>query len=184
MKKLILTFVFMLMSLSAVAEQNSELTVNEIIASFSKVNNVKILAPTIDASVKLYGLEPDKLNYQQLLTLLTQYGFSMVQYDDLHVVTEIKYLRAVSGPVLADGKQYPENQFVTEVFASEKLCMSTLMPAIRPLVPQFAHLAPVGPRAFTITDKYANIQRIKAVVAKIDAQNDFQKQCDKPNKKS
>jgi len=34
-----------------------------------------------------------------------------------------------------------------------------------------------------ITDKYANIQRIAALIAKLDANTPEQKKCDKPDKK-
>lgn len=183
MKKILMTFVVMAISLGATAQESEEITLNHIIAAFSEENNIKILSPFFDAKVKLYGLQPEELDYQQLITILTQYHHSIVKYGDLHFVKEIKYLRSTSGPVVADGEQYPDNQFVTDVLASEKLCMNKLMPIIRPLVPQFAHLTPVGPRAFTITDKFANIQRIKAVVAKIDEQNEFQKNCGKGGKK-
>lgn len=184
MKKLLMTCALAVLSLGAAAEPSGDPSLNDVLDAYSKNHNMKILAPVFDAPVRLYGLKFDELDYEQLLTLLAQYNQSIVQYDDFYVVTEFKFMRSSSIRTVQEGEHYAPSEVVSDVLVSEKLCTRTLLPIIRPLVPQHAHLAsaPIG-RAMVITDKYANIQRIAALIAKLDANTPEQKKCDKPVKK-
>lgn len=139
------------------------------------------MAPALNEPVALYGVTPEQMNYSYVLTLLAQYGYSLVQYDDLYVVTPLANMRSSSVPVVTEGGHYESNEIVTDVLVSQNLCASQLLPVLRPLVPQHAHLAAQGDgRAIVITDKYANIQRVAALMSKLDANSERQKKCEKP----
>jgi general secretion pathway protein D len=87
------------------------------------------------------------------------------------VVRVIQSKDARSAPVeVRDGKgTATSDEYVTQVIRLENISAAKLIPVLRPLVPQQAHMAAYAPsNAIIISDVSANIDRIRDIIERMD----------------
>jgi general secretion pathway protein D len=143
---------------------------SSLIASVAKHTGKKfVLDPRVRAIVTLIGEEPSSVTYDELLTILETYGFAAVKTGGYVLVVPDAYVRAEPLPLVADGVKMPDGEFVTAVFHVKSLPAGWLVPILRPMVPQFGHLAAMPcSNDLVIVERFANVRRIEAIAKAMD----------------
>ena len=126
-----------------------------------------LLAPSID----LGGLDPQELTYPQLLAVLGINGYIVVPDSALLLVLPNSEARQAPLPVVApDNIKTLDDEWVTTVMPLKNLSAIQLVPMLRPLLPQYAQLAPSSDRnALLIADRTANVKRIIEIVKVLES---------------
>ncbi len=102
--------------------------------------------------------------YQLFLSVMATHGFSVLTQGDVARVVPNAEAKAEAGGGPSGG-----DQLETRVIQVQHTSAAELIPLIRPLVPQFGHLAAVSSaNALIISDRSANIARIQDLVRQLD----------------
>jgi general secretion pathway protein D len=107
--------------------------------------------------------------YDLFLSILDVHGFTAVRSGGVIRVIPNKDARSspvvvMSGPDSADSDEY-----VTQVIRLDNVSAAKLIPVLRPLVPQQAHMAAYAPsNAIIISDIRSNINRIIEIIERMD----------------
>jgi len=151
------------------AGHDPELT--DIIASFSKRTGRKFnVDPRVRAIPNLIGIDPDKISYEQLLATLAIHQFASYEQDGVVIVLPDAGARQMPTQIYTDANfKADDNEWVTLLLAPKKACAAHLVPILRPLMPQAAHLA-ADPQSgsLVVVDHAANVRRIAGLVERID----------------
>ena len=110
-----------------------------------------------------------KAVYQLFLNVLRVYGYASVPTNDgvERIVQEV--LAKQSGNPLDFSKSAEGEEIITRVLPVKNADPSELVKTLRPLIPQYAHIAPINqPNAIIISDHADNIQRIEGIIHRID----------------
>jgi len=120
--------------------------------------------------VYLGGVEPNDVTYPVLLAILQRNGFAAFESDGwVNIVPDANVRSYETRVVQADDASIPPDEFVTRVLPTVNINAATLVPLLRPLMPQSAHLAAqFDSSQLLMMDRYANIQRITAIVRALD----------------
>ena len=148
-----------------------ELDLHAVIASFSIRTHKKFLIdPRVRASIFMVGLDASDVTYPLLLTILQIHGFSAHEQDGVIVVVPDAWDRQIASPfVRADNIRASDAEVVTTIVVVKNVSAAQLVPILRPLMPQQAHLAAVTDRnALMIVDKAANVRRLVAIAEALD----------------
>ncbi len=126
-----------------------------------------IIDPQIKGKVKIISSKPvttEGLN-ELFLSVLNAQGFAAIKSGNVLRIVQRKDAR--SSPVPTSGGK--GGQIVTHVIQLRNIAAAKLIPILRPLVPQQAHMAAYAPsNAIIISDSAANIARIRDVIRQID----------------
>lgn len=102
--------------------------------------------------------------YQLFLSVMATNGFSVLAQGDVARVLPNAEARAEAGSGPGGG-----DQLETRVLQAQHSSVAELLPLIRPLVPQYGHLAAVpSANALIISDRSANIARIENLLRQLD----------------
>ena len=107
--------------------------------------------------------------YQLFLSVMATHGYSVLTQGEVARIVPNAEAKAEAGGGPTGG-----DLLETRVIQVQHTSATELIPLIRPLVPQYGHLAAVGSaNALIISDRSANIARIEDLVRQLDrAQND------------
>jgi general secretion pathway protein D len=189
MKTLIACLLLVFASSAAAAADESDtgaptgIPIEKIIASVShKTNRKFVVDPRVVARVTLVGQEPSQVTYNELLTILQLHGYVTYESDGYVVVMPDANSRQVPQPMLTKGQTYADAQIVNYTIQIQNGPAGSLVPILRPLLPQYAQLAawPCS-NALLITDRYANVKRIEAIVKALDVGTPYKpEKCEGP----
>lgn len=117
-------------------------------------------------------LSPDAL-YETFLSLLQVHGFAAVTSGSVtRIVPDATARHIGSGELTAPFSQ-PDDELVTQVIAVENVPVAQLVGVLRPLLPQFGSVAAFGPtNMLIISDRAGNVDRVVAIVRRIDRAGD------------
>lgn len=102
--------------------------------------------------------------YQLFLSVMSTHGFTVVAQGD-----QARIVPNAETKTEAGGGQSAPDRLETRVIQVQQSPVSELIPLIRPLVPQYGHLAAVpSANALIISDRSANIARIEDVIRQLD----------------
>ncbi len=102
--------------------------------------------------------------YQLFLSVMATHGFSVLTQGDVARIVPNAEAKAEAGGGPTGG-----DQLETRVIQVQHTSAAELIPLIRPLVPQYGHLAAVSSaNALIISDRSANIARIQDLVRQLD----------------
>lgn len=176
-KGLIITLVVSLL-LFAKPVLGQEFTVNlkdtdiqEFIEFVADVTGTTIVIdPAVKGKVKVVSSKPVSRAelYDLFLSILDVHGYTAVRSGE--VVRVIPNKNARSSPVdVISGTSVINDEYVTQVIRLENVSAAKLIPVLRPLVPQQAHMAAYAPsNAIIISDIRANIDRIAKIIDRMD----------------
>jgi general secretion pathway protein D len=174
-RRILAMIMMLLVSWSAVAQDWTvnlkETDIQELIKFVAEATGTTIVVdPKVKGKVKVVSAKPvssDEL-YDLFLSILDVHGYTAVRSGN--VVRVIPSKDARSSPVrVQDGKLNPTDEYVTQVIRLENISAAKLIPVLRPLVPQQAHMAAYAPaNAIIISDVAANIERIREIIARMD----------------
>lgn len=152
------------------ASPSGTIPLSALIASVAKNTGKKfVLDPRVRAAVTLIGEEPSRVTYDELLTILHTYGFIGVATGGYVQVVPDADARMEPLPLITDGEKLPDNEDVTAVFHVKSIPAGWLVPILRPLVPQYGHLAAMPcTNDLNIVDRFANVRRLEAIIKAMD----------------
>ena len=115
---------------------------------------------------------PSEAVYQLFLSVLNVHGFVAIETDD----GAVKIIPNATGKQESNtAEQRRGDHFITEVVMLKNASVAELVPVLRPLVPQYGHMAGVqSANALIISDHATNIARLKRVIANLDSRQDQQ----------
>ncbi|WP_239017184.1 type II secretion system secretin GspD [Seongchinamella sediminis] len=148
-----------------------ETDIQELIKFVAEVTGTTIVVdPAVKGKVKVVSSKPvsrDEL-YDLFLSILEVHGYTAVRSGG--VVRIIQNKDARSSPVsVADDGPRGSDEYVTQVIRLDNISAAKLIPVLRPLVPQQAHMAAYAPsNAIIISDVSANIDRIRDIIERMD----------------
>ncbi|MEM6640969.1 MAG: type II secretion system secretin GspD [Pseudomonadota bacterium] len=152
-----------------------DVDIRQVIEAVSDVTGKSFL---IDARVKgnvtmisETGMSPEDF-YQTFLSILQIYGFVAVPTGN--VVKVIPDTNARQFPVpTGSNLGLRGDDIVTEVIRVENVGAAQLVPILRPLVPQYGHLAAhPASNMLILADRAANVKRLKRIIQRIDQSSD------------
>lgn len=143
------------------------LEIGELIARFAKRTGRQfIIDPRVRGTVSLAGIDPDKVDWEQLLAILNVHYFAAVAQGRWTLVVPDANARQLPTPVYTDRnfKAAPD-EIVTLILPVKNICAAQTVPILRPLMPQMAHMAAfVETNTLIINDHAVNVKRIAAFV--------------------
>ena len=146
--------------------------IQELIKFVAEATNTTIVVdPAVKGKVKVVSAKPVSRSelYELFLSILEVHGYTAVNSGG--VVRVIQSKDARSAPVaVSDGEAgKTSDEYVTQVIRLENISAAKLIPVLRPLVPQQAHMAAYAPsNAIIISDVSANIDRIRDIIERMD----------------
>lgn len=177
-KGFFITLVVSLLLLFAKPVFSQEFTVNlkdtdiqEFIEFVADVTGTTIVIdPAVKGKVKVVSSKPVSREelYDLFLSILDVHGYTAVRSGE--VVRVIPNKNARSAPVdVISGTSVINDEYVTQVIRLDNVSAAKLIPVLRPLVPQQAHMAAYAPsNAIIISDIRANIDRIAKIIDRMD----------------
>ena len=130
----------------------------------AKKTGKKIIVDSrVRGNVQLLGEDVSNVTYSDLLTILQIQGFTAVEGGGFLRVIPDAIVRQSSLPLVVGTTTYPDAQYVSAVIAVHRMPAASLVPVLRPLLPQQAHLAAVTcSNAILMVDTFANVRRIES----------------------
>lgn len=129
-----------------------------------------VIDPAVKGKVKVVSSKPVSRPelYDLFLSILDVHGYTAVRSGE--VVRVIPNKNARSAPVdVISGTSSISDEYVTQVIRLQNVSAAKLIPVLRPLVPQQAHMAAYAPsNAIIISDVRANINRIAQIIDRMD----------------
>ena len=161
--------------------QSSSLSANggiplvQLIESVSKKSGKSfILDPRVAGNAVLVGVDASKITYPELLTILQVHGYTAVESGGLVRVIPDSIGRSAPSPIVDGNDKHPDAEIVTRVIRLKSIPAAQLVPILRSLLPQSAHLAAFAcTNELLIVDSYANVRRIEGIAASMDKGDAF-----------
>ncbi|MFT6275575.1 MAG: general secretion pathway protein D [Halioglobus sp.] len=174
-----LTCLLAILASVAVTVSAQDFTVNlkdtdiqELIKFVSEATGTTIVVdPAVKGKVKVVSSKPVSREelYDLFLSILDVHGYTAVRSGGIVRVIPSKDAR--SAPVGVSGERTLKNndEYVTQVISLDNISAAKLIPVLRPLVPQQAHMAAYAPsNAIIISDVSSNINRIRDIIERMD----------------
>jgi general secretion pathway protein D len=172
---------------AATDEPAEGIPIAQIITSVAHKTNRKFLIdPRVEARVHLVGEEPTQVSYNELLTILGLHGYVTAESAGYVLVIPDANARQIAQPQLTKGQTFPDAQIVNHTIPVQSIPAAHLVPILRPLLPQYAHLAALPcENTLLIVDRYANVKRIEAIVKALDVGTQYKpEKCEPPAKRN
>lgn len=154
---------------------------SRLIATVAKKTGKKfVIDPRVHAEVMLVGQEPDSVSYNDLLTILITNGFAAFEEGGYVTVMPDANVRQQILPLVTGKEHYPDSAFVYAVIAVKNVPATQLVPILRPLLPQYTHLAalPCSNRLILV-ERFAKIQSMRAIIDALDVGEPYKpEKCD------
>ena len=146
-----------------------------VIESVAKRTSKKfIVDPRVIGAVTVIGADVLSGDYAQLLSVLEVHGFSAVESGGYVLIVPTANVRQLPVPTVSGNKQYADSEVVTKVLTVKSIPAGQLVPMLRPLFPQAAHLAAFPcTNTLLMVDRYANVKRIEGIVDAMDKGEPF-----------
>ena len=176
-----LATVLLLFVLSLAGAQEPTITPNyrdadirQIIEAVGEVSGRNfIVDPRITAKVTMLSstpMSPDAF-YEAFLSILEVYGYVAVTTGNIVKIIPDASARQYSGLLGTDNAA--ADDIVTQVIQVQNVGAAQLVPILRPLIPQYGHLAAhPGSNMLIISDRAANVERMLRIIQRIDQSND------------
>jgi general secretion pathway protein D len=151
--------------------EEQSVDVTELLENVSRATGMEFI---VDPRVRfrVYGIPRiDNPTYAELLTILRMHGYAAVNVGGRVNVLPDANARFMPVRVLnRDDDSVPDDEYVTRVIETPNA--PQLVPVLRPLMPQSAHLAAVAgaegePGKLILMDTYANIRRMTALIGEL-----------------
>ncbi len=133
-----------------------------------------VIDPRVTAKVTMLSttpMSPDAF-YEAFLSILAVYGFVAVPSGDVIKILPDANARQMPGWETMAGGQRPDD-IVTQVVPVRNVAAAQLVPILRPLIPQYGHLAAhPASNLLIISDRAANVDRVLRIIRRIDLESD------------
>ncbi len=134
-----------------------------------------IIDPRVRAQVTMLSstpMSPDAF-YEAFLALLQVHGFVAVPSGNVTKVIPDANARQVPGNDLPGRVSATSDEIVTQVVQVRNVSAAQLVPILRPLIPQYGHLAAYpSANILIISDRANNVNRMLRIIQRIDQASD------------
>ena len=130
-----------------------------------------IIDPRVRAQVTLLSSQPMSPDafYAAFLSILEVHGYIAVPSGDLVKILPDANARQVPGVDIPAGEPGSADEIVTQVITIRNIGAAQLVPILRPLIPQYGHLAAhQASNMLIISDRSANVNRLLRIIQRID----------------
>ena len=130
-----------------------------------------IVDPRVRAQVTMLSSQPMSPDafYAAFLSILEVHGYIAVPSGDLVKILPDANARQVPGVDLPVGRPGSSDEIVTQVVTIRNVGAAQLVPILRPLIPQYGHLAAhQASNMLIISDRAANVNRLLRIIQRID----------------
>jgi general secretion pathway protein D len=149
-----------------------ETDIQELIKFVAEATGTTIVVdPAVKGKVKVVSSKPvnKKELYDLFLSILEVHGYTAVRSGGVVRVIQSKDARSAPVAVRDVTAGSGNDEYVTQVMKLENISAAKLIPVLRPLVPQQAHMAAYAPsNAIIISDIASNIDRISDIIQRMD----------------
>jgi general secretion pathway protein D len=149
---------------------------SQIIAAVSEVTGKNfIIDPRVNAKVTMLSATPmsPAAFYEAFLAVLQVYGYVAVPAGKVIKIVPNTDARQLPANDLPDSVSSTSDEIVTQIITMKNISAAQLVPLLRPLLPQYGHLAayPTG-NMLIISDRASNVNRIVRIVQRMDESGD------------
>ncbi|HET7315520.1 type II secretion system secretin GspD [Salinisphaera sp.] len=145
--------------------------ITTLIATVSEVTGRNfVVDPRVKGDVTVLSSEPMTSSelYQTFLSVLDVHGFAAVRSGE--VIKIIPQINAKQDGGFGGSGRVRNENIITRVLHVNNVPADQLVPILRPLVPQYGHLAAYSAsNSLVISDRKANVERLTRIVQRIDA---------------
>jgi general secretion pathway protein D len=169
-------------SASAAPAGDSGVPISKIIAVVAKKTGKKfIVDPRVEAGIHLVGQDVASVDYPGLLAMLRIYNVAALEEDGYVFVIPDARIRQMPLPLISDGDRRSDVEYANAVIHVKTVPASQLVPILRPLLPQSAHLAALPcVNNLLMVDSVDNIRRIEALIRALDTGGEVYKTACRP----
>lgn len=132
-----------------------------------------IIDPRVSGNVTMLSstpMSPDAF-YEAFLSILEVYGYVAINTGDITKILPNASARQYPGILGTDGAL--ADDIVTQIIKVQNVGAAQLVPILRPLIPQYGHLAAhPGSNMLIISDRAMNVKRLINIIRRIDQSND------------
>ena len=182
LRQLLIALICSLSCASVVAQQSAttlnfrDVDLAQVVEVVAAVTGKRfIIDPRVRAQVTIISstpMAPDAL-YETFLSILQVHGFIAVPSGDIVKIIPDANARQVPANDLPDRVSSTSDEFVTQVVAVRNVNAAQLVPILRPLMPQQAHLvAYQASNSLIISDRASNVNRMIRIIQRIDQAGD------------
>jgi len=153
-----------------------DVEIGQVIEAVAQVTGKTIIPdPRVRTNVTMLSqtpMTPDAF-YEAFLALLQVHSYVAVESGVIIRVIPDAAARQMPNIDLPDRIQSDSEELVTQVVAVENVQAAQLVPVLRPLMPQNAHMAayPAG-NILILSDRASNVARVMRIIKRIDQQGD------------
>ncbi|MBS0375072.1 MAG: type II secretion system secretin GspD [Proteobacteria bacterium] len=153
-----------------------DIDLGQIVDAVSKLTGKNfIIDPRVKAQVTMMSstpMSPDAF-YEAFLAILQVHGFVAVQSGSVYKIVPDANARTLPAVDLPDHVSSVSDEIVTQVVALRSVSAAQLVPILRPLMPQYGHLAAYpAANVLILSDHANNVARLLKVIDRIDRSSD------------
>ncbi len=149
---------------------------SQIIEAVSSVTGKNfIVDPRVRAQVTMLSSTPMSADafYEAFLSILQVHGFVAVESGDVVKIIPDANARQLPANDLPSRVSSTSDEIVTQVIAVKNVSAAQLVPILRPLIPQYGHLAAYpASNMLIISDRASNVSRMARIIERIDQTGD------------
>ena len=148
-----------------------EADIRQIVEAVSAVTDRNfIIDPRVNAKVTMLSktpMTPDAF-YEAFLAILEVHQLAAMQSGDIIKIIPNATARQYGSP-MGTGRAAGDDDIVTQGIQVQNVGAAQLVPILRPLIPQFGHLAAhPGSNMLIISDRAGNVARMVSIIRRID----------------
>src|SRR3984885_10010058 len=149
---------------------------SQIIQAVAEVTGKNfIIDPRVNAKVTMLSATPmtPAAFYEAFLAVLQVYGYVAVPAGKVIKIIPNQDQRTAPALDLPNDVSATSDELVTQIITLKNINAGVLVPMLRPLIPQYGHLAayPAG-NMLIISDRASNVSRIMRIVERMDESGD------------
>ena len=134
-----------------------------------KTHKKFVVDPRVRADIALGDMSLSDLSYADLQEILFVNGYILFEHGNYVEVLPNATARQNGMPVISGKETRPDHEIVTKILSAKSLSVAQLVPILRPMIPQYGHLAALPcTNRLIMVDTYANVRRIEAVIEALD----------------
>jgi general secretion pathway protein D len=149
---------------------------SQIIQAVSEVTGKNfIIDPRVNAKVTMLSATPmsPAAFYEAFLAVLQVYGYVAVPAGKVIKIIPNTDQRQVPANDLPSSVSATSDEIVTQVMSLKNVSAAALVPMLRPLMPQYAQLAPYpSGNMLIISDRASNVHRLMRIIERLDQSGD------------
>src|SRR5512137_1493216 len=162
----------------AITPNYKDADLGQIIEAVSAVTGKNfIVDPRVRAQVTMLSstpMSPDAF-YEAFLSILQVHGFVAVPAGDVIKIIPDANARQLPANDLPGSVSSTSDEIVTQVVAVKNVSAAQLVPILRPLIPQYGHLAAYpASNMLIISDRASNVNRMVRIIQRLDTGGDEQ----------